>query len=208
MGNIRNFPNKKNKKILLKEFKEINTMFTINTIIRPLTTADSEYSVCGYSVLRSAKVVETFARKANGNNIKIEILDHVNPEAIGKKYSVDDRFFEAVDTGWIWVDAYKGTDANMRCKDKQYRMNIEDHYGDKVALGSKGYHVCTDLKHCFKTYNYDFSNRFFKVKALVNKNEYDYRNPNNTTLVAKAIKFVEEITNAPDTIAAKRASVR
>lgn len=183
-------------------------MFTINTIVRPLATADAEYSVCGYSVLRKAKVVEVFDRKENGNNIKIEILEHVNPDAIGKKYSVDDRFFEAVEQDWIWVDAFKGTDANMCCKDKQYRMNVEDTYGDKVVLGSKGYHVCTNLQHCFKTYDYNFTNRFFKVKALVNAKEYQYRNPNNTTLVAKAIKFVEEITDAPATLQAKRDSVR
>lgn len=183
-------------------------MFAINTIIRPLSTADSEYSVCGNSVLRKAKVVETFTRKENGNNIKVEILEHVNPAKIGKHYSVDDRFFEAVEQDWIWIDAYKGTDANMQCKGKQYRMNVEDNYVGKVALGSKGYHVCTDLKHCFKTYDYNFSNRFFKVKALVNAKEYQYRNPNNTTLVAKAIKFVEEITDAPSTIAVKRTSMQ
>jgi hypothetical protein len=108
-------------------------MFNINTIIRPLTTADSEYSVCGYSVLRKAKVVETFPRKENGNNIKIEILEHVNPDAVGKKYSVDDRFFEAVEQDWIWVDAFKGTDENMCCKGKQYVMGVEDTYGDKVV---------------------------------------------------------------------------
>lgn len=183
-------------------------MFTVNTVVRPLSTADSEYSVCGNSVLRKAKVVDTFARKANGNNIKIEILEHVDPSKVGKKYSVDDRFFEAVEQDWIWVDAYKGTDANMVCKGKQYRMNVEDNYRGNVALGSKGYHVCTDLKHCFKTYDYDFRNRFFKVKALVNAKDYQYRNPNNTTLVAKAIKFVTEITNDPATITAKRESVR
>ena len=183
-------------------------MFTINTVIRPLSTADSEYSVCGNSVLRKAKVVEVFDRKANGNNIKIEILEHVNPDAVGKRYSVDDRYFEAIELDWIWVDAYKGTDSNMMCKGKQYRMGVEDAFGDDVVLGVKGYHVCTDLKHCFKTYDYDFRNRFFKVKALVNAKEYRFRNPNNTTLVAKAIKFVEEITEHPATLAAKRNSVQ
>lgn len=183
-------------------------MFTVETIIRPLTTADSEYSICGYSVLRQAKVVETFPRKENGNNIKIEILEHVNPDKVGKRYCVDDRFFEAVEQEWIWVDAYKGTDANMMCKGKLYRMGVEDTYGDKVVLGSKGYHVCVDLKHCFKTYDYNFSNRFFKVKALVKASEYNFRNPNNTTLVAKAIRFVSEVTNDPATIEAKRNSVR
>ena len=183
-------------------------MFNINDIIRPLNTADTEYSICGNSVLRKAKVVGTSPRRnREGNNIKIEILEHVNPDAVGKKYSVDDRFFELVEQDWIWVDAYKGTDANMVCKGKQYRMNVEDTYGDKVVLGSKGYHVCTDLKHCFKNYDYDFRNRFFKVKALVNAKEYRYRNPNNTTLVAKAIKFVEEITYTPEAITAKRNSL-
>lgn len=183
-------------------------MFNLNTEIRPLPTADSEYSVCGYSVLRKAKVVEIFHRKSNGNNIKIEILEHVNPDKVGKKFLVDDRFFEAIEQEWVWVDAYKGTDANMVCKGKQYHMNVEDTFNGNVDLGVKGYHVCTDLKHCFRTYDYNFSNRFFKVKALVKRTDFQYRNPNNTTLVAKAIKFVEEITDAPETIASKRASMR
>lgn len=181
--------------------------FSINAIVRPCANADSEYSVCGYSVLRKAKVVEVFDRKENGNNIKIEIMEHFNPHVIGKVYTVDDRYFEAVPE-WIWVDAYKGTDANICCKGKQYKMGVEDTYGNKVTLGVKGYHICTDLEHCFKTYDYDFKNRFFKVKALVKATDYQYRNPNNSTLVAKAIKFVEEITDAPETIAAKRNSVR
>lgn len=183
-------------------------MFTINTVIRPLSTADREYSVCGNSVLRKAKVVEVFSRKANGNNIKIEILEHVDPSKVGKKYKVDDRYFEAVEQEYIWVDAFKGTDANMVCKGKQYRMNVEDNYNGKLVLGKKGYHVCTDLKHVFKDYDYNFTNRFFKVKALVKATDYQHRNPNNTVLVAKAIKFVTEITNDPATITAKRESMR
>ena len=183
-------------------------MFTINTIVRPLSTADHEYSVCGNSVLRKAKVVKTFTRNAEGNNITIEILEHADPSKVGKKYKVDDRYFEAVEQEWIWVDAYKGTDANMVCKGKQYRMNVEDTYGDKVVLGKKGYHVCTVLKHVFKDYDYNFSNRFFKVKALVKATDYQHRNPNNTVLVAKAIRFETEITNDPATITAKRESMR
>lgn len=179
-------------------------MFTIDTIVRPLPTADSEYSVCGNSVLRKAKVVDTFTRRENGNNIKIEILEHVDPNKVGKKYTVDDRFFEAVEQDWIWVDAYKATDSNMVCKGKRYHMSVEDTYEGKVALGSSGYHVCTILKHAFKEYPYDFRNRFFNVKALVKRTDYQYRNPHNTTLVAKAIKFTEEITNEASTIAAYR----
>ena len=134
------------------------------------------------------------------------LLVNANGDNVGL-IEENNRYFEAVQLDWIWVDAYKGTDRNMVCKGKQYRMNIEDTYGDKVVLGSKGYHVALNLKDCFKTYDYDFQNRFFKVKALVKASEYEYHNPNNTTLVAKAIKFVEEITDAPETIAAKRNSV-
>ena len=183
-------------------------MFTVNAIVRPKNNADSEYSVCGNSVLSKAKVVKTFRRNAEGNNITIEILEHIDPSKVGKKYKVDDRYFEEIPQDWIWVDAYKGTDANMMCKGKQYVMGVEDTYGDKVVLGSKGYHVCTDLRHCFKEYDYNFQNRFFKVRALVNAKDYQYRNPNNTTLVAKAIKFTHEITNDATTIDAKRASMR
>ena len=179
-------------------------MFTVDTIVRPLATADSEYSVCGNSVLYKAKVVETFDRKDNGNNIKIEILEHLDPNKVGKRYSVDDRFFEAVLQDWIWVDAYKGTDEDMCCKDHQYDFYGIDEYDGDVNLGTKGYHVCTKLQHCFKTYDYDFVNRFFKVRALVKRTDYQYRNPNNTTLVAKAIEFVEEITDDIETIQAKR----
>lgn len=183
-------------------------MFTINAIVRPKNNADSEYSVCGNSVLRKAKVVKKFALNAAGNNMTIQILEHEDPSKIGKKYKVNSDYFELVEQEYIWVDAYKGTDANMRCKGKQYRMGVEDTYGDKVVLGSKGYHVCTDLKHVFKDYDYNFSNRFFKVKALVKATDYQHRNPNNTVLVAKAIRFETEITNDPATITAKRNSMQ
>lgn len=182
--------------------------FAINTIIRPMTTADSEYSVCGYSVLTKAKVISTFPKNRKGNNMKIEILEHTDPSKVGKKYSVNSSFFEAVDQEWIWVDAFKGTDANMVCKGKQYTMGVEDNYTGTIRLGSKGYHVCTELAHCFRTYDYDFRNRFFKVQALVKATDYQHRNPNNTTLVAKAIKFMTEVTDDPATIAAKRNSMR
>ena len=72
-------------------------MFEINSIVKPLPSADSEYSVCGYSVLSKAKVVDVYDRKTNGNNIKIEILEHTNPDKVGKVYSVDDRYFEAIE---------------------------------------------------------------------------------------------------------------
>lgn len=190
------------------------TTFAIGTIVAPKANADTEYSVCGNSVLQKAKVVKTFALDSKGNNMSIEILAHTNPEVIGKKYKVNSEYFEAVapelspaPEGYVWIDAYKGTDKDMKCKGVQYEMDVEKTYSGKIVLGSKGYHVCGDLAHCFKTYDYDFSNRFFKVKALVKANAYEYMNPANTTLVAKSIKFIEEITDT-DALTAKRASIR
>lgn len=168
-------------------------MFTIGTIVKPLPTADSEYSVCGNSVLQEAKVVDIFTRQANGNNISIEITKHINPHVIGKRYKVDDRYFKAVESDWVWIDAYKATDEKMCCKGKQYRMSVEDTYNGDVVLGSKGYHVCCNLLDCFREYPYAYNRRYFKVKALVKRTDFQYMNPNNTTLVAKAIKFTEEL---------------
>lgn len=187
-------------------------MFATNTIVRPLPTADREYSVCGNSVLHLAKVVGTFDTNANGNNMQIEVLAHVNPSLIGKRYKVNSAYFEentplTITDEWIWVDAYKGTDENMTCKDKKYNMGLNTFSG-KANLGTKGFHVCGNLQDVFRTYDYDFRNRYFKVRALVKASDYHYMNPNNTVLVAKEVEFVEEITDAPETIAAKRASLR
>ena len=194
------------------------TTFAIGTVVAPKANADREYSVCGNSVLQKAEVTKVFPTNVKRNNMQIKILEHSNAAVIGKKYKVNSEYFEAVEVatepeltpapdGYVWIDAYKGTDADMICKGKQYTLGVEDTYAGKIALGSKGYHVCTKLQDCFKTYDYDFKNRFFKVKALVKTNAYENINPNNTTLVAKAIKFTEEITDAPETLAAKRASV-
>lgn len=183
-------------------------MFEIGTIVKPLPTADSEYSVCGNSVLFKAEVVDVYPRKANGNNIKIEILDHVNPDKVGKAYSVDDRYFVAVEAEWIWIDAYKATDENGCCLGYQYDLDGETNvYDGEPVLGSKGFHVAVDLEHTFKNYPYNFRNRYWAVRALVKANEYKYRNPNNTTLVAKEVEFEYEITDDHSTITTYRAYI-
>lgn len=191
--------------------------FAIGTIVAPKANADREYSVCGNSVLQKAEVTAVFPVNAKGNNMQIKILEHSNSAVIGKKYKVNSEYFEAytepvaapapTTDEYIWVDAFKGTDKDMICKGTQYEMNVEKKYRGKIALGGKGYHVCGRLQDVFKTYDYDFKNRYFKVKALVRKTDYDNMNPNNTTLVAKAIKFTKEITDDRETLAAKRASM-
>ena len=49
------------------------------------------------------------------------------------------------------------------------------------------------MEDCFREYPYAYNRRYFTVKALVKYTDFQYMNPNNTTLVAKAIKFVEEL---------------
>ena len=187
-------------------------MFTINTIVRPRSNADNEYSVCGNSVLHLAKVVETFDTNANGNNMKIEVISHINPNVIGKKYSVNADYFEEVGENkasndeWIEIEAFKATDENMTCKGKKYHMGC-NFFNENVILGKKGFHVCGRLQDVFKTYDYDFHNRYFKVRATVKASDYQYMNPNNTVLVAKKVVFVKEITDTPEAIAAKRQSM-
>ena len=59
------------------------------------------------------------------------------------------------------------------------------------AVGRNGFHFCKDLDDVFRHYPFDFHNRFFKVKALVKKEEYDNRL--FAALAAKEIILYEEV---------------
>ena len=101
---------------------------------------------------------------------------------------------------WIWVDGYKGTDRDMKCNGYQYilgqRHNMEG-----------GFHLCRDLKDVFQYYGVEKGNRFFKVKALVRKSDfeeygnvradYNWYMPHHLAirnkLVAKSIVLIEEV---------------
>lgn len=181
-------------------------MFAIGNIVRPTSAADLEYSVCGNSVLRKAEVIKTFDENENGNDMSIKVLEHVDSSKVGKHYKVNSNYFELAPEEptpapdeWIWVAAYKATQKDMTCKGHQYFMG-ENNFDGNPVLGAKGFHVCRELMHTFRKYPYDFHNRFFEVRALVNANDYHYLNPNNTTLVAKSVTFEEEVTRDMNTI--------
>lgn len=108
---------------------------------------------------------------------------------------------------WIWVEGYKGTDKNMKCRnnfqyelDKQYDMPE----GEEVVECQSGFHLCLRLSDVFKYYDFRDGNRFFKVKALVraeDKDHYDYylgsrgyMRPGSRKLSAKSIVFTQELT--------------
>lgn len=76
---------------------------------------------------------------------------------------------------WIWVEGYKGTYSDMTCQGYQYELNkqFDIEPGTKVRECSNGFHLCLKLEDVFRYYPIGGSNKFFKVKALVRKEDYD-----------------------------------
>lgn len=114
---------------------------------------------------------------------------------------------------WIWVTGYKGTDKDMKCRDYQYEMNKCFDIPDDVEVEkcAHGFHLCKNLKDVYKFYPIDNGNRFFEVRALVRKEDYEsYIGGNGqrvefrdrhalivsgyNKLVSKSIIFVRELT--------------
>lgn len=114
---------------------------------------------------------------------------------------------------YIWVDGYKGTDADMSCTHTEYKNYYGILDGDSIVyrqqyelgvaasiqgepeLCSNGFHFCLDMKNVLAYYPYDFEHRFFKVRALVREADFEkcavgLRNK----CVAKTIVLTEEIT--------------
>ena len=116
-----------------------------------------------------------------------------------------------VETGeeWIWIDGFKGTDSDMKCRDYQFRIRETFTMSDEkeVKLCEHGFHLCATLKDVFNYYPIGDNNRFFKVKALVRKEDYDtlycnclwaFREQYSALLkdkiAAKSIIFIEELS--------------
>ena len=107
---------------------------------------------------------------------------------------------------WIRVKGYKGMKEDMKAHyDFQYELGktytVED--PDSVAICEYGYHFSLNLKDVFRYYDLVNNNRFFKVEALVRKEDYDeYGKVYTTTifsdrvdkLVAKEITILEEVS--------------
>ena len=117
-----------------------------------------------------------------------------------------------VETGeeWIWIDGFKGTDSEMKCRDYQFKIGDTFTVSDEkdVELCEHGFHLCATLEDVFRYYPIGYNNRFFKVKALVRKVDYDtldcnYLKPiylsqsllrSNDKIAAKSIIFIEELS--------------
>jgi len=74
---------------------------------------------------------------------------------------------------WIWVEGYKGTDKDMKCRDYQYELGKQFDMPEdaEIDLCSSGFHFCQKLKDVFKYYDVKNGNRFFKVTALIRTGE-------------------------------------
>jgi hypothetical protein len=111
---------------------------------------------------------------------------------------------------WIWVEGYKGTDRDMKCRDYQYELGVQYDMpdGEDIEVCNNGFHLCLKLHDVYDYYSIGSGNRFFKVKALVRKSDVDkYRSScvyfsdmkyvtsaQNNKLTSKSIIFLSELT--------------
>lgn len=134
--------------------------------------------------------------------------DNVIPLTI-KSFSQEKTEENAEKKEWIWVEGYKGTDKDMKCRDFQFEIGKEYSLpeDEEPVLCEKGFHLCLKLSDVFKYYDICNNNRFFKVKALVEKTEVEKQTSTSNSilcwsnvsynldkLVAKSIVFIEELS--------------
>ena len=137
--------------------------------------------------------------------------------ADGLRVSIDEMH-ETInnDEEWIWVEGYKATDKDMKCRDYQYVINkqFDMPEGSKIEDCESGFHLCLNLRDVFSYYRIGDGHRFFKVSALVRKKDFEEYGKNETSklgyfisfhghqkrdkLAAKSIIFTRELT--PDEI--------
>lgn len=98
---------------------------------------------------------------------------------------------------WIWIEGYKGTNKDLTCRDYQFELGkqFDMPEGARISTCSSGFHLSVNLKDTFKYYSIKDGHRFFRVRALVRKSEYDRCVLSNTDkIVAKSILFMYEMT--------------
>lgn len=109
---------------------------------------------------------------------------------------------------WIWVEGYKGTDKDMKCRGYQFELGkqFDMPEGSNISLCDSGFHFCTSLRDVFNYYDVENGNRFFKVRALVRKKKKEEPGLNfyitDSKETSKSIEFISELTT--DEILAKK----
>lgn len=99
---------------------------------------------------------------------------------------------------WIWVEGYKGTDKDMKCRDYQFKLGKEHYHEGDVGICHSGFHFCLTAESVFRHYELGHFHRFFKIRALVKKSDYeelskDLENIYDTKMTSKAIVFEYEL---------------
>lgn len=104
---------------------------------------------------------------------------------------------------WVWVEGYKGTDKDMKCRDYQYELGkqFDMPEGAEIDLCNSGFHFCKKLEDVFGYYDIKDGNRFFKVHALVRKGKeskptrglFYFPTMRDTKETSKSIVFIEEL---------------
>lgn len=106
---------------------------------------------------------------------------------------------------WVWVEGYKGTDRDMRCRDQQFEIGKSYVIPQKdVSMCESGFHLCKKLIDVYTYYDIHSGNRFFKVRALVRQEDLDrygclkkdsmFSFDRYDKLVASEIEFLEELS--------------
>lgn len=144
--------------------KKISTTKTIE--IKPL---GSEGKPIGYSIdeMYPAMIRDDLAEKAEFLAKRMMNISAVCDAKIAEKHEEEE---------WIWVDGYKGTKSDMTAsQDFQYKLSEMYSMDEdvKIEVCKNGFHFCRDLKDVFEYYHIKKSNRFFKVRALVRKKDYE-----------------------------------
>lgn len=95
-------------------------------------------------------------------NEKGDIVTKVEPqETFEQKVEEPDE--------WVWIEGYKGTASDITCRnDFQFELNKRYIVEGDIKICDNGFHFCKSLCNVFYYYPLNASNRFFKVKALVN----------------------------------------
>lgn len=158
-----------------------------------------------------------FTKKKQEN---VEVNEPVKEETIEEEVKEEPK--KPVEE-WIWVEGFKATEADMKCRDYQYVLGEQHRMPEDAEINEceSGFHFCKYLDDVFTYYSIGDGHRYFKVRALVRKEDYerygkytkDYElykqyNPDYyccytgrryvDKLVAKAIIFDRELT--PDEI--------
>ena len=138
----------------------------------------------GFKKYREA-VVETYSKD-------------VEKEEIEEETAEEEKLMPVEE--WVWVEGYKGTDKDMKCRDFQYELGkqYDMSYDEAIIVCGRGYHLCRELRDVFRYYEFENDNRFFEVKALVRKSDYDNYYMSSIyygrKLVAKSIIFTRELS--------------